>query len=65
MNDILLWAGRLAGVIGVVTCALALFVRMGGSYTLAGFEVGTLFLGGTAAMVAGCFCLLLRMDENR
>jgi hypothetical protein len=64
MNDILLWAGRLAGVIGVVVCALALFVRINGSYTLAGFEVGTLFLGGTAAMVAGCFCLLLRMDER-
>jgi hypothetical protein len=64
MNDILLWAGRLAGVIGVVTCALALFVRISGAYTLAGFEVGTLFLGGTAAMVAGCFCLLLRMDER-
>jgi hypothetical protein len=64
MNDILLWAGRLAGVIGVVTCVLALFVRISGAYTLAGFEVGTLFLGGTAAMVAGCFCLLLRMDER-
>jgi hypothetical protein len=64
MNDILLWAGRLAGVIGVVTCALALFVRVGGAYTFVGFEVGTLFLGGTAAMVAGCFCLLLRMDET-
>jgi hypothetical protein len=65
MNDILLWAGRLAGVIGIVVCALALFVRISGSYTLAGFEVGTLFLGGTAAMVAGCFCLLLRMDDRR
>ena len=65
MNDVLLWAGRLAGVIGVVVCALALAVRIGGSYTLAGFEVGTLFLGGTAAMVAGCFCLLLRIDDRR
>ena len=65
MNDILLWTGRLAGVIGVVVCALALFVRISGAYKLAGFEVGTLFLGGTAAMVAGCFCLLLRMDERR
>ena len=51
MNDILLWAGRLTGAIGVVTCALALFVRISGAYTLVGFEVGTLFLGGTAAMV--------------
>ena len=30
-----------------------------------GFEIGTLFLGGTGAIVAGCFCLLLRMDSER
>ena len=64
MNNLLLWVGRLAGVIGVVVCVLALLVRITGSYTLAGFGIGTLFLGGTAAMVAGCLCLLLRMDER-
>ena len=51
--------GRLAGTVGLLVCALALIVRVGGHYTFGGFEVGTLFLGGTAAMVAGCWCLLL------
>ena len=65
MNDVLLWVGRLAGFIGIVVCIAAFLVRLTGSYTVGGFEIGTLFLGGTGAMVAGCFCLLLRMDSER
>ncbi len=44
-----------------MVCALAVLVRLVGNYTLGGFEIGTLFLGGIAAMVAGCFCLLLHI----
>ena len=62
MNAALLWLGRTFGVIGVVVCEIALLVRLSGNYKYGGFEIGTLFLGGTAAMVAGCLCLLLRMD---
>jgi hypothetical protein len=64
MNDALLWLGRLFGVLGALVCALAFAVRIAGNYKYGGFEVGTLFLGGTAAMVAGCLCLLLRMDSR-
>jgi hypothetical protein len=51
-------------VIGGLVCAIALLVRLSGNYKYAGFEIGTLFLGGTAAMVSGCLCLLLRMDSR-
>jgi hypothetical protein len=64
MNGALLWLGRTFGVIGLLGCAIAFLVRLSGSYKYAGFEIGTLFLGGTAAMVAGCLCLLLRMDSR-
>ena len=64
MNGALLWLGRTFGVIGVLVCAIALLVRLSGNYKYVGFEIGTLFLGGTAAMVAGCLCLLLRMDSR-
>jgi hypothetical protein len=64
MNGALLWLGRTFGVIGVLVCAIALLVRLSGNYKYAGFEIGTLLLGGTAAMVAGCLCLLLRMDSR-
>jgi hypothetical protein len=58
MNDSLLWIGRLAGIAGALACLVAVAVRAGGSYWLAGLQVGTLLLGGIGAMVAGCFCLL-------
>ena len=64
MNGALLWLGRTFGVIGGLVCTIALLVRLSGNYKYAGFEIGTLFLGGTAAMVAGCLCLLLRMDSR-
>ena len=64
MNGALLWLGRTFGVIGVLVCTIALLVRLSGSYKYGGFEMGTMLLGGTAAMVAGCLCLLLRMDSG-
>jgi hypothetical protein len=65
MNNVLLSVGQAAGVIGALVCAVALVVRLAGHYTFASFEIGTLFLGGTAAMVAGCLCLLLRLSRQR
>ena len=59
MNNLLLWFGRLAGVVGLLLIAVAAVVRMKGVYWLGSFQVGTLLLGGTAALVAGCFALLL------
>jgi hypothetical protein len=56
--DMLLGIGRIAGIVGVLVCLVAVGVRLGGSYLLGGFPVGTLFSGGIAAMVAGCFCFL-------
>jgi hypothetical protein len=65
MSDAMLWLGRLLGMFGVLVCAGAFVVRIAGHYTLAGFEIGTLFLGGIAAMVSGCLCLLLRTTSRR
>ena len=58
MNSVLLM-GRLAGVAGLLLCIVAFGVRVTGTYFLGGFQLGTLLLTGIAAMVAGCFCLLL------
>ena len=65
MDEVLLWLGRLLGMIGALVCVAALVNRFSGEYLLGGFQVGTVFLGGTAAMVAGCLCLLLRLDWRR
>jgi hypothetical protein len=66
MNDLLNTAGRWAGVIGLVLCMLAVAWRLLGNYHLGGFEVATLFEGGTSAVLIGCFLLLVgRVDQHR
>jgi len=64
MNNALLWLGRGAGVIGALVCAVAIVARVAGKYWLAEFQVGTLLLAGSAAMIAGCFCLLWTLTQG-
>ena len=64
MNDLLLWIGRIAGVGGVLLCALAAVVRLSGHYWLGGFQAGTLLQAGTAVMVAGCLGFLAALAER-
>jgi hypothetical protein len=63
--DALAWVGRLLGLIGIVVCAIAGLGRLAGHYTLHGFPLITLFEGGTAVLIAGCFCLLWVLAARR
>jgi len=58
MNDMLLWVGRIAGVVGALVCIGAIVFRVAGQYWLGGFQLGTLLVAGSALMIGGCFCLL-------
>ena len=58
MNDMLLLLGRIAGIAGALLCIGAIALRVVGQYSLGGFQVGTLLLAGSAAMVGGCLCFL-------
>ena len=61
----LAWLGRLAGIVGLVVCAVTGLARLVGHYTLGGVPVVTLFEGGTALLVAGCFLLLCALAARR
>ena len=61
---VLLWVGRLSGVTGALMCLVAFVVRLTGQYFLGGYQLGTLLLGGIAAMVLGCFCLLVTLTSG-
>lgn len=61
----LIWLGRVGGVVGVILCAIALLARLRGVYTLEGFQVGTLLLGGIGAMVFGCLGYIAAIAEHR
>jgi len=64
METALVWFGRLAGAGGAVLCAVAVVVRLGGTYYLAEIPVGQLFQVGVAAMLAGCLGLLAAVYER-
>jgi hypothetical protein len=59
MDNLLKNGGRWVGVLGLLVCALAVIWRLLGNFHLGGFELATLFQGGTAAVLIGCFLLLL------
>jgi hypothetical protein len=58
MEKLCLWAGRVAGLFGVLLCLLAVVARWSGRFWLGDVQVGTLLQAGIAAMVAGCLGLL-------
>ena len=62
--DILLKIGRIAGVSGVLLCIVGATARLGGAFWIGGFQTGTLLQGGIAAMVFGCFCLLVVLTHR-
>lgn len=57
MEKLLVWTGRLAGLVGVLICAVAVVARFKGAFWLGGLQVGTLLQGGMAAMLLGCLSL--------
>ena len=64
MKSALVWIGRVAGAIGVAICALGSVARVTGHYTVGSYQVGTLLLAGTAAMVAGCLALVWALSSR-
>lgn len=69
METSLLWIGRLAGVLGVLICLIAVGARLAGAFWIAGFQAGTLLQAGIAAMVLGCLAHLVvltaRLDGEK
>jgi len=64
MRMLLLWMGRVGGVAGVILCAVAIVVRLRGEFNFGGFQVGTLLLGGMAAVLLGCLGYLAFLAER-
>ena len=65
MDNALMTIGRIAGVVGILVCAVAIIGRLLGNYHMLGFEAVTLLHGGTSVVVIGCFLLLLSRADRR
>jgi hypothetical protein len=64
MESVLLGVGRLAGMLGILVAAAAVVLRLGGIYIVAGLGTNSVLFGGMAALLAGCFCLLLVLVQR-
>ena len=63
MEKLLCLLARLAGIAGVVLAAMAVLARLGGAYTMGGFQVGTLLLAAIFLVALACFAYLAVLAE--
>lgn len=65
MNVVLLWIGRLAGLLGVVIFAAACLARAASVWRLGSFQVSAVLQGGLALMVLGALAYAAHIAERR
>jgi hypothetical protein len=65
MSQLLMWAGRLAGCLGVFVCAVALVARLTGTWVVADVSIATLLQLGMAAMIFACLAYCAVLAELR
>lgn len=65
MNDLLLWTGRVAGLVGSVAAVVAVLLRASGVWHVGALPVGTLLNGGVAAMVLGTLAYAASLAERQ
>ena len=61
MVDLLILAGRLAGVVGILVVVAAVAARALGHFWVGGLQTGTLLVGGIGAVCIGAFLLLVAL----
>ena len=64
MNGLLVWTGRLAGVLGVVLTVAAIACRALSVYYVGRLQVGTVLQAGIAVMVIACVAYLASIAER-
>jgi hypothetical protein len=64
METLLLWLGRVAGLSGLLICALAFGVRLMGAWYLGSVPVATLLQAGMAAMIFACLAYCACIAER-
>ncbi len=65
LQKFLLWVGRLAGLLGVLICAVAILARLGGTFQIMEFQTGTVWHAGVATMVLGCLGYLALLARRK
>jgi hypothetical protein len=64
MNGLLIWVGRVAGLVGLVAVGGAVTLRLAGVWHLGALQIGTLLNAGIAAMVLGTWAYAASLAER-
>ena len=64
MIDLLLWIGRLAGLLGIAATAAAVLLRASGVWHVGGLPLGTLLQAGIAALACGAWAYAAAIAER-
>lgn len=64
MGMLLIWIGRLGGILGIVLAGIAVVTRVGGAFYARGYQVGTLLQAGMALMLLGCLAYAAAIAER-
>ena len=64
MNSLLIWIGRIAGLAGVILCAVAFVSRAAHIWNLGSFNIGAILQAGLAGMLLGCLAYAAHVAER-
>ena len=64
MNRLLIWIGRLAGLLGLAALACAVALRLASIWHVGGLQIGTLVNAGVAATVIGAWAYVASLAER-
>lgn len=64
MNTVLMWIGRLAGLVGLAAVLCAVVLRATGHWHLGSLQIGTLLNGGIAALALGAWAYAAFIAER-
>ena len=65
MFRLLLWIGRIAGLVGLTAAGCAVLMRASGVWYAGSLSLGTLLNAGVAAMVLGTWAYAASLAESR
>jgi hypothetical protein len=64
VNDLLIWIGRLAGIVGVLVGFGAIAARAAGLWHIGSMSSGAMLQAGVAAMVVGILAYVAAIAER-
>ncbi len=64
MINLLLWTGRIAGLLGIAAAAASVLLRASGVWHVGGLQLGTLLQAGIAALACGAWAYAAAIAER-